>query len=220
MKGSAITGTGKILEGGKINVTVYSVSDPYSSNPDPAKNPDPGRPWIQIRILAIPLHYLKKIKNYVIIISFYHQNKSIKRLNVVKVTKKLNYVMIMSWLCTGNIFYLFLSPCIRIPNTDPDPDPKDPWIRIRNTVRQCLSLLTNGPAVLLCLAKYFPYPAKQNNGYGSFLNPLQPAKFFFEFWPSISRIRAYMYQTAANKWISQYSNVFIPFLTKNCMSNI
>ena len=44
MKGSAITGTGKILEGGKINVTVYSVSDPYSSNPDPAKNPDPGRP--------------------------------------------------------------------------------------------------------------------------------------------------------------------------------
>ena len=37
-----------------------SVSDPYSSNPDPAKNlnPDPERP--RIRILAISLHYLKK----------------------------------------------------------------------------------------------------------------------------------------------------------------
>ena len=43
---------------------VASVSDPYSSNPDPdpAKNlnPDPERPWIRIRILAISLHYLKK----------------------------------------------------------------------------------------------------------------------------------------------------------------
>ena len=43
-----------------------SVSDLYSSNPDPdpAKNinpdPDPERPWIQIRILAISLHYLEK----------------------------------------------------------------------------------------------------------------------------------------------------------------
>ena len=35
----------------------------------------------------------------------------------------------MSWLC--NIFDLFLSPWIRIPNTDSDPE--DPWIRIRNT---------------------------------------------------------------------------------------
>ena len=31
-----------------------SVSDPYSLNPDPE------RPWIRIRILAISLHYLKK----------------------------------------------------------------------------------------------------------------------------------------------------------------
>ena len=56
-----------------------SVSDPYSSNPDPAKNlnPDPERPWI--RILAISLHYLKKNLNYFIIISFYHQKKSIKK---------------------------------------------------------------------------------------------------------------------------------------------
>ena len=71
-----------------------SVSDLYSSNPDPeiAKNinpdPDPERPWIQIRILAISLHYLEKNLNYFIILSFYHQKKSIKRKNVVKVTKK------------------------------------------------------------------------------------------------------------------------------------
>ena len=44
-------------------------------------NPDPDRPWIQI--LAISLHYLKKNLNYFIIISFYHQKKSIKRKNVV-----------------------------------------------------------------------------------------------------------------------------------------
>ena len=58
-------------------IIVASVSDPYSSNPDPdpAKNlnPDPERPWI--RILAISLHYLKKNLNYFIIISFYHQKK-------------------------------------------------------------------------------------------------------------------------------------------------
>ena len=71
-----------------------SVSDLYSSNPDPdpAKNinpdPDPERPWIQIRILAISLHYLEKNLNYFIIISFYQQKKSIKRKKVVKVTKK------------------------------------------------------------------------------------------------------------------------------------
>ena len=43
----------------------------------------------------------------------------------------------MSWLC--NIFDLFLSPWIRIPNTDPDPE--DPWIRIRNTVRVFTDIL-------------------------------------------------------------------------------
>ena len=67
-----------------IILTVDSVSDPYSSNPDPdpAENlnldPDPERPWIRSRILAISLHYLKNLY-YFIIISFYHQKKSIKK---------------------------------------------------------------------------------------------------------------------------------------------
>ena len=61
-----------------------SVSDLYSSNsdPDPAKNinpdPDPERPWIQIRILAISLHYLKKNLNYFIIISFIIKKSQLK----------------------------------------------------------------------------------------------------------------------------------------------
>ena len=53
------------------------------------------QPKISVRILAISLHYLKKKLNYFIIISFYHQKKSTKRKNVVKVTKKYNYVMII-----------------------------------------------------------------------------------------------------------------------------
>ena len=86
------------LHGLFLNSIIYgpSVSDPYSSNPDPAKNLnpdlDPDRPWIQI--LAISLHYLKINLNYFIIISFYHQKKSIKRKNVV-VPKKESYVMII-----------------------------------------------------------------------------------------------------------------------------
>ena len=49
-------------EPSKKVAAAYSVSDPYSSNPDPATNlnPDPERPRIRIRILAISLHYLKK----------------------------------------------------------------------------------------------------------------------------------------------------------------
>ena len=52
-----------------------------------ALNPDPDPSYF--------FTLSEKIKNYVIIIRFNHQKKSIKRKNVVKVTKKLNYVLIM-----------------------------------------------------------------------------------------------------------------------------
>ena len=44
---------------------------------------------IQIRIQVNSYHYLKFCFNYFIIIRFSHQNKSIKRHNIVKVTNEL-----------------------------------------------------------------------------------------------------------------------------------
>ena len=62
---------------------LISDSDPYSLNPDPAKNlnPNPDQSYF--------LTLWKEIKlNYFIIIRFSHQKKSIEKKNVVKVTKK------------------------------------------------------------------------------------------------------------------------------------
>ena len=58
----------------------FSVSDPYSLNPDPAKNLNPD--------LSYFLTLSEKKFNYFLIIRFSHQKKSIERKNVVKVTKK------------------------------------------------------------------------------------------------------------------------------------
>ena len=70
----------------------------------------------------VPSYFLtlsEEKKIFFIIISFYHQKKSIKRM----LKKSLNG-KIMSWIF--NIFDLILSPWIRIRIPNQDPDPEDP----------------------------------------------------------------------------------------------
>ena len=77
-----------------------SVSDPYSSNPDPAKNlnQDPGRQALNPDPDPDPSYFFtlpvseKKLK-----LCYYNKFLSSKEVNVVKVTKKLNYVTFLTF---------------------------------------------------------------------------------------------------------------------------